>query len=334
MQTRAVQVILLICSLILAIIILIASSKYGAWSHEMVPGPSKWLPLVFYVGTIPFFSLLYTVSHLAALQFNGLPSPPYPNGRSSKLWSARQSTSSAPYDAHYTVTTTFFILCVSILHTLMWFAQSVLCTSCELAPILAGHQGQVPAWCPQSRFHDTGKTGLAGMLGTLATVKDLLQWVMFVLAAVLVECARREWMRAEHVRSQQVRLMGAGVDFGGGARAADGFDSDFSKKPIGGGGRGVELTNISGPRLVFRAEEEAAAAAAAAEAAAKQQQRAREQERGQGESRRHDKPLPPPQRPQPTVLPSSKKKDNYYGNGMALQRSGTVTLNHMYESRV
>ncbi|OAG41682.1 hypothetical protein AYO21_04146 [Fonsecaea monophora] len=334
MQTRAVQVILLICSLILAIIILIASSKYAAWSHEMVPGAGNWLPLVFYVGTIPFISLLYTVSHLAALQLNGLPCPPYPNGRTTSSLSPRLSRNPRPYDAGYAVTTTFFILCVSVLHTLTWFAQSVLCTSCELAPILAGHQGRVARWCPQSRFRDTGDRDLANMLGTLATVKDFLQWAMFALAAGLVECARREWMRAELVRGQHVRMMGAGVDFGGagGGGGKNNNNSPFSKNPVNGV---VELSTvtISGPRLVFRAEE--------AEAA-------KQRERDAAEARRRDEdedrkrrwasgvgPLPPPIPPKNSSSAganNSKKKDNVYANGMGLKRSGT--LNHMYESRV
>ncbi|KIW32168.1 uncharacterized protein PV07_03733 [Cladophialophora immunda] len=332
MQTRAVQVILLICSLILAIIILIASSKYGAWAHEMVPGASRWLPLVFYVGTIPFISLLYTVSHLAALQFNGLPCPPYPDGRGGASTSPRQSRNPQPYDANYTVTTTFFVFCVSIVHTLMWFAQSVLCTSCELAPILAGHQGQVPRWCPQSRFHDTGNPGLANMLGTLATVKDFLQWAMVALAAGLVECARREWMRAEHVRGLHVRTMGAGVDFGG---YGGGEGENFPKKTTLGGAAGaVELSNISGPRLVFRAEEEAAA---------RQREREQEETRRRQEEEERKRQWASGNGPLPTTtrttgngvvaaVPPPNKKDNYYGNGMGLKRSGT--LNHMYESRV
>ncbi|KIX95583.1 uncharacterized protein Z520_08703 [Fonsecaea multimorphosa CBS 102226] len=327
MQTRAVQVILLICSLILAIIILIASSKYAAWSHEMVPGPGKWLPLVFYVGTIPFFSLLYTVSHLAALQFNGLPSPPYLYGRASSSGAAPQQQA---YDAGYTVRSTFLTLCVSVAHTLMWFSQSILCTSCELAPILAGHQGQVPQWCPQSRFHDTGNPNLANMLGTLAPVKDFLQWTMFALAAALIECARREWMRAEHVRAQQTRLMGAGVDFGGYGDGGGG--GDFVKKTTpmaaaAAAGGVVELgnINISGPRLVFRAEE--AARREQDEAKKRRQQGANGGGRGDNNN---GAPLPPA----PVLPPTGKKKDNYYGNGMGLKRSGTTTLNHMYESRV
>ncbi|EXJ68039.1 uncharacterized protein A1O5_08654 [Cladophialophora psammophila CBS 110553] len=288
-------------------------------------GRMKWFPVqgigFFYVGTIPFFSLLYTVSHLAAFQFNGLPSPPYPYYNSRGGASSPKSASPQHYDANYTVTTTFFILCVSILHTLMWFAQCVLCTSCELAPILAGHQGRVPKWCPQSRFRDTGKPGLADMLGTLATVKDFLQWAMFVLAAGLIECARREWMRAEHVRGQQVRMMGAGIDFGGPGQAVG--DVDFSRRP-GGAGAAVELSTISGPRLVFRAEEEEAARMREEEET--RRKRLREEEERKKLWAGGNGPLPR----QPTGPGAPGNKDNYYGNG--LKRSGT--LNHMYESRV
>ncbi|ETI22496.1 hypothetical protein G647_06571 [Cladophialophora carrionii CBS 160.54] len=311
MQVRAAQVILLILSLVLSVVILIASSKYAAWSHSMVSAAAgTWLPLVFYVGTIPFVSLLYTVAHLAALQFNGLPSPPYlQNGG----YSYPKSNAHA-YDADYAVTSSFFILCVTVLHTLAWLAQSILCTSCELAPILQGHQGLVPKWCPQSRFRDSGQPGLANMLGTLAPVKDFLQWVMVVLAAALIECARREYVRAEVVRRQQVRMMGAGVDFGGRSQGANAVVQ--TKTP------GVELNEISGPQLIFRAEEEA-------------RRRQEEEERKQREEEKRNKQLTTGGSslpPQPTGQGVSGNKDNYYGNGMGLKRSGT--LNYMYESRV
>jgi hypothetical protein len=268
-------------------------------------------PLVFYVGTIPFFSLLYIVAHLAALQFNGLPSPPYPQNRGFQS----PKPNAQPYNADYAVTTTFFILCFTVLYTLAWLGQSILCTSCELAPILQGHQGLVPKWCPQSHFRDSGQPGLANMLGTLAPVKDFLQWVMVVLAAALIECARREYIRAEVVRRQQVRMMGAGVDFGG---PSQGTNVVFQTKAPG-----FELNEISGPKLTFRAEEEA------------RRKKEEEEAKRREEEKKQKRPLAPGGSslpPQPIGPGAPGNKDNYYGNGMGLKRSGT--LNYMYESRV
>ena len=270
--------------------------------------------MVFYVGTIPFFSLLYIVAHLAALQFNGLPSPPYPHNRGSIF---SKATDVQPYNAEYTATTTFFILCISIVHTLAWLGQSILCTSCELAPILSGHQGHVPKWCPQSRFRDSGKAGLANMLGSLAPVKDILQWIMVVTAAALIECARREYMRAEQFRHQEFRMLGTGVDFGG---PSQGVDMQFQTKVPG-----VELTQISGPKLIFRAEEEARR---------REEEERRKREEAETKKRQQKNVQFTASSgltvPQPVGFGVPGDKDNYYGNG--LKRSDT--LNYMYESRV
>lgn len=267
-------------------------------------------PLVFYVGSIPLLSLVYTTSHLAALQFNGLPTPPYPNHRSPDLSSPKVS-----YDPEYAASSTLFILAVSVLHFLAWFAQSILCTSCELAPILAGTQGVVPRWCPQSRFRDTGKPALADMLGTLATAKDFLQWGIVLLTILLIECARREYMRADHVRRDAFRQEGAGVDFGGPSRGVP--DANY-KTP------GVELATISGPRL-FRPGEDLAT---------KEEELRWQQQAEVEENKKRQKQDASPvvvAAPQPTGPGAPGNKDNYYGNG-GLKRSGT--LNHMYESRV
>ncbi|EHY55862.1 hypothetical protein HRR83_006752 [Exophiala dermatitidis] len=225
MQSRAVQVLLLILSFVLALFLLIASSKYAAWAKEMTTTTGIWIPLVFYIGAIPLTSLVYTTTHLAAMQFNALPVPPYPTGDtdtdSTKPGSpASREASSYDYDIDYGVSSTMFVLGISILHFLAWFAQSILCTSCELAPILAGTQGLVPRWCPQFRFKDTGKPGLDDMLAKLATVKDFMQWGMVLLTIALVECARREYIRASRVQQEMFRGAGAGVDFGGPSRGA------------------------------------------------------------------------------------------------------------------
>ncbi|KAL2430476.1 hypothetical protein ABEF95_008594 [Exophiala dermatitidis] len=225
MQSRAVQVLLLILSFVLALFHLIASSKYAAWAKEMTTTTGIWIPLVFYIGAIPLASLVYTTTHLAAMQFDALPVPPYPTGDTDTSTTKPQSlasrdASSHDYDIDYGVSSTMFVLGVSILHSLAWFAQSILCTSCELAPILAGTQGLVPRWCPQFRFKDTGKPGLDDMLAKLATVKDFMQWGMVLLTIALVECARREYIRASRVQQEMFRGTGAGVDFGGPSRGA------------------------------------------------------------------------------------------------------------------
>ena len=267
-------------------------------------------PLVFYVGTIPFFSLLYIVAHLAALQFNGVPSAPY-----RARWSSRLSKLNGhQYNADYTSTTTFLLLCVAVLHTLLWLAQATLCTSCELAPILHHHEGYVPTWCPQSRFHETGQPGLAKTLGTLATVKDFLQWIMVILAFALIECARQEYKRAEKVRGQMLRT----VDF---RKPSQGVDLDNPSKTL----TTAQLNAISGPQLVYRAEEDA-----------RRKQEEEDEKRRQEEAKTR-KNLSAgigtlPSQPQPVGPGVPGNKDNYYGNGTVLKRSGN--LNHMYESRV
>ncbi|KAL2402382.1 hypothetical protein ABEF95_008842 [Exophiala dermatitidis] len=232
MQSRAVQVLLLILSFVLALFLLIASSKYAAWAKEMTTTTGIWIPLVFYVGAIPLTSLVYTTTHLAAMQFNTLPVPPYPHDSTSDTTKpqspASRDASLHDYDIDYGVSSTMFVLGASILHLLAWFAQSILCSSCELAPILAGTQGLVPLWCPQFRFKDTGKPGLDDMLAKLATVKDFMQWGMVLLTIALVECARREYIRASRVQQEMFRGAGAGVDFGGPSRGAPSEDGKAS----------------------------------------------------------------------------------------------------------
>lgn len=305
-------------------------------------------------------SLVYATAHLAALQINGLPVPPYPNNN--------PDPTDVQYDVDFGVSSTKFILGVSILHFLVWLAQAILCTSCELAPILAGTQGRVPRWCPQSRFKDTGTPGLANMLGTLATVKDFLEWGVVLLTILLIECARREYMRAMQIQQDMLRGVGAGVDFGGPSRGVE-FGGTNSKMPDV---QAVEMSTIeiSGPWPTSLGGSE--------------EQRQRQENSGRGDDGRvrqelagyqaewqkeQDRTQPQqgdqlPQRarsgsgaqgrtggPNETRLPSIPErpggsvpgfKDAYRGNGAArgpdtgsatgLKRTGT--LNHMYESRV
>lgn len=216
------------------------------------------------------------------------------------------------YDPDYASSTTFFILVISVLHFIAWFVQSILCTSCELAPILSGNQGRVPAWCPQSRFQDTGNANLADMLGKLAIAKDILQWGMVGLTVALIEIARREWMRAERARSETLRAQGAGIDFGGERR-------QIELKT------GVELVGmqISGPQPIKPASVQQPL----------DESEAKRKRNGQGSSL--GEPGPPiPRQPEGPGVPDGKNTDNYYGNGMkaALKRSGT--LNYMYDTRL
>ncbi|KAJ9612713.1 hypothetical protein H2204_014970 [Knufia peltigerae] len=300
MRTRAVQVLLLVLTLVLAIFLLVAASKYAAWSHVMVPTNRSWLPLVFYVASIPLVSLLYAVVHLATLQFNALPVPALPGQRSSI---------DPSYDAQYTASTTLFILAISVLHFLAWLAQASLCTGCELAPILAGTEGRVPRWCPQSRFRDSGDPNLANMLGTLATVKDFMQWVMVLLTIMLIECARREYRSAERIRREMTRRAGTGVDFGGPRGAVKGSNS-ISLTAIG--------NSISGPRILT-----------AAEIAAQQRMQQEEEDRKKNQAEQQLKQVQLQNGP---GVPNNKP-DNYYGNGMGNGLKRTKTLNHMYDTR-
>jgi hypothetical protein len=43
MRCRAVQVILLILTLVLTIFLLIAAAKYGSWAHVMTATTGSWL---------------------------------------------------------------------------------------------------------------------------------------------------------------------------------------------------------------------------------------------------------------------------------------------------
>lgn len=154
-----------------------------------------------------------------------------------------------------------------------------------------------------------GTDGLADMLGTLATVKDFLQWVMVAITIALFEIARREWMRAERARSEAFRRQGAGVDFGGERRQvnADGGFLEMGK------------LEISGPRFIPPEEIQAAAEAEA-------QKKRKADSLGE--------PGPPiPKQPEGTGVPANQKSDNYYGNGMKMGLTRKPTLNYMYESR-
>jgi hypothetical protein len=144
------------------------------------------------------------------------------------------------------------------------------------------------------------------MLGTLATIKDFMQWVMVVLTILLIECARREYRRAEHVRRDMFQRAGLGVDLGGPRGDAKALAQ-------------VPLSNISGPRILTPEE-----------IAAQQKAELEEEER---------KKKVAEQRRMAAQLPSGpgvpvNKPDNYYGNGMAPGLKRTKTLNYMYDTRV
>lgn len=147
----------------------------------MVQGSSSWMTLVLYAGSIPLLSFTYAVLYLAALHFDILPCSSV-----EALTSTKSSITTAAATA---------LFALSVIQFIMWIGQAAMCTACEMAPILAGHQGQVPKWCPQSRFVDKGIRGLPTQLSTLALVKDSVSWVMVALSLGLVECARRQWAR-------------------------------------------------------------------------------------------------------------------------------------------
>ena len=150
------------------------------------------------------------------------------------------------------------------------------------------------------------------MLAKLATAKDILQWVMVGLTVALIEIARREWMRAERVRTETYRAQGAGIDFGG------------ERRPINFK-TGVELVGIqiSGPQPIRPPS---------VQEPPPPESESKHNRKGQGSL---GEPGPPiPRQPEGPGVPVGKNTDNYYGNGMkaALKRSGT--LNYMYDTRV
>lgn len=154
-------------------------------------------------------SLAYTITHLALLHFRILPS-----FSPRTLARRRLSPNPAAPSPHHSIpstTTTLTLLLFTALYTLAWFTQSALCTACEMAPIAAGTQGQVPAWCPQSRFRDVRTSSpqdsldRAAMLASLALAKDAINWVIFVAGLCMVECCRRGWKCAQVLEAEMDR---------------------------------------------------------------------------------------------------------------------------------
>ncbi|RMD44688.1 hypothetical protein DV735_g390, partial [Chaetothyriales sp. CBS 134920] len=170
MHVQQVHTLVLFLLLLVSIFLVVAAAKYAAWSHVMVDGTSTWLALILYLTTMPVFSLMYASLYLLLLHFN-------------ILSTTEQATSIQALTA---------LLVLSILQFIGWLVQALLCTVCELGPVLAGHQGQVPRWCLQSQFRNRGSANLPDMLATLAQAKDFTQWAMVLLSGVLVECALKE----------------------------------------------------------------------------------------------------------------------------------------------
>ena len=137
-------------------------------------------------------SVVFNAAHLIALHFDLLPALLPPTSSSSTRYATPQPDNALPSDpAMY-----LLALLTAAAQTVAWLGQASLCTACELSPVLAGNQGLVPQWCPQSKFRDTGNIDLPKMLAQLAIVKDTSHWVMVPLSAVLVECGRRQWARS------------------------------------------------------------------------------------------------------------------------------------------
>ncbi|ETN46906.1 uncharacterized protein HMPREF1541_01095 [Cyphellophora europaea CBS 101466] len=167
-------------------------------------------------------SLAYTITHLALLHFRILPS-----FSPAALAQRRLSTASNKPPSS---SVTLALMTLTSIYSLAWLAQASLCTACEMAPIAAGTQGNVPAWCPQSRFRDvpsTDRADRAAMLASLALVKDAINWVIFVAGLCMVECCRRGWMCA--------RTMEMSADREGLVRAYDpGVAQSWSTKSTSG----------------------------------------------------------------------------------------------------
>ncbi|RMZ77534.1 hypothetical protein DV737_g4338, partial [Chaetothyriales sp. CBS 132003] len=191
MRAQQVHTIALFVSLLVSIFLVIAAAKYAAWSHVMVEGKSAWLSLVFYLGSMPVLSLTYATIYILLLHLDIIPS-----------FSTEPQTSC---EATVPAVASTALLILSILQLAGWLIQASLCTVCELGPVLAGHEGRVPEWCPQSQFRDRGKGSLPGMLATLAEAKDFAQWGMVLLGMVLAECARREWARGLAVGREKAK---------------------------------------------------------------------------------------------------------------------------------
>ncbi|RMZ81074.1 hypothetical protein DV738_g2474, partial [Chaetothyriales sp. CBS 135597] len=200
MHAQQVHTLVLFVSLLISIFLAVAAVKYAAWSHVMVDGMGTWLGLIFYLSSMPVFSLMYASLHLLLLHFDIIPS----------------SASTAEAKTSISVLTAQFIL--SILQLVGWLVQALLCTFCELGPVLAGHQGRVPRWCPQSQFRNRGKASLPDMLATLVQAKDFTQWAMVPLSGVLVECARRQWVRGRARDATRARAIGYGYGYDNGPK--------------------------------------------------------------------------------------------------------------------
>ena len=188
--------------------------------------------LVFYLGSVPVLSLTYAVLYLALLHFDVLPSS-----------SVAPLTSTKPT---ITLAAATFLFTMSVVQFIWWLGQASLCTACEMAPVLAGHQGQVPRWCPQSRFVDKGVKGLPDMLATLAVVKDSVSWGMVLISLILVECARRQWARA--------RLMDGEIPIGFAADYETGWKASI---PMAGSNQIYEMGSLpKADRALPRAPED------------------------------------------------------------------------------
>lgn len=179
-------------------------------------------------------SLVYTIAHLGLLHFRILPS-----FSPAAIAQRRMSSSSTKRPS---TSVTAGLMAFTIIYSLAWLAQASLCTACEMAPIAAGTQGLVPAWCPQSRFREvpsTDSADRAAMLASLALAKDAINWVIFVAGLCMVECCRRGWMCA--------RLMEAEADREGLVREYDpGVARNWAAKDIGGPGS-YELGSLPPP---------------------------------------------------------------------------------------
>ena len=157
--------------------------------------------LVFYLGTIPLLSLLFTTISLFAYHFNLISTTPL----TPPTLPINTPTSPICPPSRPSTTTTLTSLLATLGLTAAWLIQSSFLTACELQPVLSGHQGHVPSICPQSHFHNTSNPNIPSMLSGAAIGKSILSWVMVVVSAAMSECARQGWNRARCAEMEDMR---------------------------------------------------------------------------------------------------------------------------------
>lgn len=150
---RQVTLLLLATALISSLVVLISSVKYAIWaSPSGLLGTSRWLPLLFYLGTMPIVSLLQNSIHLAILQLD--------------VW--------IPH---------FGLLVLSCFQAAGWLVVSALWTTCEVSG------RDAPAFCPQN-FKSSVVIRGQHLMG-VTILKDVLAWSLVGIYLGLALTARK-----------------------------------------------------------------------------------------------------------------------------------------------